>query len=159
MSAPEPSAERLEVHILATAGLVRRAYNLRLEALDLNITESGLLQYLTYQQPLTQSVLAHLLHIGRMATGTVVKGLIERGLLERTRDPDDGRAWLIRLTSAGEALASACSEIDREVVRALRAGLISEDQATLHRLLDTVRANAQQLSDVHKPPDDTSITP
>jgi len=144
---PGPSNERLEVHLLATAGLVRRAYNARLAPLGLNITESGLLQYLAYEQPLTQSDLAQRLHIGRMAAGTVVKGLIGRGLLVRGRDPEDGRAWLISLTPAGQELAAACIEVDREVTWSLRAGLSREQQEVLHRLLATVRANAGEAPD------------
>lgn len=147
MNEPTRSGERLEVHLLATAGLIRRAYDLRFDALGLNLTESGLLQYLAYEQPLTQSDLAQRLHIGRMAAGSVVKDLVQRGLLERSRDPHDARAWLIRLTPAGAELASTCIEIDREVVHGLRAGLSRSDQATLHRLLDTVRANALHLTD------------
>lgn len=119
----EAPTERLEVHLLATAGLVRRVYNLRFDALGLNLTEAGLLQYLSHEQPLTQSDLAQRLHIGRMAAGTVVKGLLARGLLDRSRDPNDARAWRISLTSAGDELATACMEIDRDVVHALRADL------------------------------------
>jgi DNA-binding MarR family transcriptional regulator len=150
---PSHAGERLEVNLIATAGLVRRSYDLRLAELGLNITESGLLQYLTYEQPLTQSDLAQRLHIGRMAAGSVVKDLLDRGLIERSRDPDDGRAWLIRLTAAGEELASTCIDVDDEVVRQLRADLSRDDQLVLHRLLDTVRANAQQLSDGLGAPD------
>ena len=147
MTEPSPSDERLEVHLLATAGLVRRAYNLRLAALGLNITESGLLQYLAYEQPLTQSELALRLHIGRMAAGSVVKGLVERGLLERERDPHDARAWAIRLTPSGSELAAACAEVDREVVRGLRADLTRDEQRALHRLLASVRGNARRLTE------------
>ncbi len=147
MSATPSPEERLEVHLLATAGLVRRAYNLRFASLDLNLTESALLQYLAYEQPLTQTDLAQRLHIGRMAAGGVVKGLLQRGLLARARDPRDARAWQIRLTAAGEALATACIEIDRDVVRELRTNLTREEQKTLHRLLSKVRHNAERLAD------------
>lgn len=153
MSEPGRSGEQLEVHLLATAGMVRRAYDLRLAALGLNITESGLLQYLSYEQPLTQSDLAQRLHIGRMAAGSVVKDLLGRGLLVRARDPQDARAWSVSLTPAGEQLASACAEVDDQVVRGLRAGLSRDDQRNLHRLLGTVRTNAQRVVDARSSSD------
>ncbi len=134
--------EQLEVQLLATARAVRRAYDERLAEIDLHITESGLLQTLELEGSLSQTALAAQLHIGKSAAGTFIDGMLRRGLIERRRDPDDGRVWLISNTRAGSQMARRCSEINVEVLRQLRAGLTRDDQRRLFALLARVRANA-----------------
>lgn len=94
--------DRLEVQLLATAGAIRRAYDQRLADLDLNLTESGLLQFLRFEGPMSQAALAARLHVGKMSASATVKGLRERSLVTRTPNPDDRRSWLIDLTEKGE---------------------------------------------------------
>lgn len=151
MSATDPDREPLEVHLLVTAGLVRRAYNARLAPHALNLTESGMLQFLAREQPMSQTELAERLHIGRMSAGSVVKSLLQRDLLERERDPDDARAWLIRLTRPGEELAAKCVEVNRAVVSVLRADLSRDDQRSLDQLLRAMRTNAVLLAEDEGP--------
>lgn len=147
MSTHDQPRHQLEVHLLATAGLMRRAYDARLAELGLNITESGLLQFLRYEQPLSQSELAERLHIGKMAAGTVVKALEKRALVRRERDPDDGRAWLITLTPTGDDAASACIDVDAQVVAELRTSVSKQDQRALRNVLDVIAANAIRVVD------------
>lgn len=137
---------QLEAHLLTTAGSVRRAYDARLSEIGLNITESGLLQFLHYEQPLSQSQLAQRLYIGKMAAGSVVKGLQQRDLVSRQRDPDDGRAWLISLTTAGAKAALDCIDIDRQVVTELRSNLSKDDQRELRRLLNHLASEAARIT-------------
>jgi DNA-binding MarR family transcriptional regulator len=146
MAETEDRREQLEVHLLATARAVRRAYDVRLAERDLHMTESGLLQILAIEGSLSQTALAGRLHIGRSAAGTFIEGLAARGLVERRRDPDDGRIWLISNTTAGAALARSCAEMNQEILRDLRAGLTRAEQRQLSTLLATVRTNADQLA-------------
>jgi DNA-binding MarR family transcriptional regulator len=134
--------EQLEVHLLATAGAVRQAYQRQLAPLGLNLTESGLLQFLHVDGPLSPTALAERLHIGKMSAGAAVKGLQERGLVTRHQNPDDRRSWLVALTGAGREAATACVQVDRTMVARLRTGLDRPQQQALRDLLATVRANA-----------------
>ena len=137
--------EQLEVHLLATARAVRRAYDTRLAELDLHMTESGLLQILAIDGPLSQTELATRLHIGRSATGSFIDGLLGRGLIRRDRDPGDGRVWRITNTPAGASMAAVCVTVNEEVLRGLRAELTRTDQRQLFALLAQVRTNADRL--------------
>ncbi len=140
--------EQLEVHLLATARAVRRAYDVRLTELDLHMTESGLLQILAAEVSLSQTELADRLHIGRSATGAFIEGLVARGFIERRRDPSDGRIWRISNTATGNELAGACSEMNQVIARELRSGLTRTEQHQMHILLAQIRANADGLGDV-----------
>ncbi len=138
----QPRRDRLEMHLLATAGVVRRAYDERLASVGLNLTESGLLQFLHIDGPMSQAELAARLHIGKMSAGATVKGLLARGLVQRSPNPEDRRAWLIGLTEDGGRAVDACIAIDRVVVAQLRAGLTRADQRALHESLAAIHRNA-----------------
>lgn len=138
----DPPREQLEMHLLATAGAIRRAYDHALEPLGLNLTESGLLQFLHVDGAQSQVALAARLHVGKMSAGATVKNLLARGLVTRQQNPDDRRSWLIELTPSGVEMVAACIRVDRHVVDRLRDGLDRPDMRILRQLLATVRSNA-----------------
>lgn len=139
--------KQLEVQLLVTGRAVRRAYNSRLKKLGLSMTESGLLQFIELEGAMTQSQLAGKLHIGRMATGTIIDGLVKRDLLKRERSPRDGRVWLVSATRSGIEMAKACKATNMQVLRELRSGLTSEETAALFAMLETIRSNSENMAD------------
>ncbi|MER6950789.1 MarR family winged helix-turn-helix transcriptional regulator [Nonomuraea sp. NPDC000554] len=64
-----------------------------------------------------------------------VSQLERRGLLERVRDPDDGRAWRIALTPEGADAAARCRQVTLEWFEAAVEGWPESDRAELARLL------------------------
>lgn len=54
-----------------------------------------------------QRELARTSGLDPMMTSQVVRALDQRGLVTRTDDPDDSRAWRLQLTPAGRAAATA----------------------------------------------------
>ena len=73
----------------------------------------------------------------------IVAGLVEHGYVERTPDPDDARACLVRVTAAGEDLLSGLRSRRTAELGARLARLAPEDRDTLlgaapalRRLLD-----------------------
>ncbi|WP_327085463.1 MarR family winged helix-turn-helix transcriptional regulator [Nonomuraea sp. NBC_01738] len=67
-------------------------------------------------------------------TRTVAK-LERQGLVERVRDPDDGRAWRIGLTGQGGDVAQVCMRVNMELFETAMAGWVPQDRAELTRLL------------------------
>jgi len=96
---------------------------------------------------------------GRMGTALPTMSLLvdrlgRAGLLERNRDPADGRRVLIRLTVAGERVVSARSLLDPERVRALLAALTPSERVQSVDALTALARAARRL-----PPQSTEGQP
>jgi MarR family transcriptional regulator for hemolysin len=142
-----PPWQRVESTLMATARAIRRAYEIRLAGLDLNLTEASLLAFLLESGSTSQSRLASRLGLGRAAAGLVVNNLEKRELIERRADPDDRRAWLIALRPQGVRVVKPILEID-EVLRAeLRCGISRPERQQLAGLLLRLQANIATVLD------------
>ena len=75
---------RVESTLMATARLIREAYDHRFAPLDLNLTHASILVYVSDFGPVTQTKIADHLGQGRAATGATLDRLQERGLVERS---------------------------------------------------------------------------
>lgn len=64
-----------------------------------------------------------------------LKSLVESGLVERTPDPVDGRASLIRATAAGEVLFKQNQDIQVEFFERVFSGWSADEQAEFEKLL------------------------
>src|ERR1700750_329525 len=100
---------------MATARLVREAYDRRLAPLDLTLTQALVLEYLSDFGPVTQTRIADHLHRGRAATGATIDRLHDRGLVDRRTNPDDRRVWLVELTPAGRVLVGEITAVDEKL--------------------------------------------
>lgn len=89
---------------------------------------------------LSQSVLGSVLGIARSGAMLLTDWFEERGLVERKRRPNDGRAWGLYLTRRGEQLVARTkarvAQCDLERARALSP----KERRELLRLLDKLAA-------------------
>lgn len=99
-----------------------------LKPFELTHVQFVLLASLTWLQtdgPVTQRDLAAHAVTDPMMTSQVLRALEQRALVVRAAHPDDGRAWAVRATRAGAALANrangAVEACDREFFAALGA--------------------------------------
>lgn len=67
----------------------------------LSVAESSALFRLERGGPATSSELARLEHISPQSMGATVAALLEYGLIERSRDPEDGRRIVLSITEVG----------------------------------------------------------
>ncbi len=136
---------RVEATLMATAGLVRAAFDTRLASLDLNLTQASLISYVAEFGRTSQTRLADQLGIGRAAIGSVVDQLQTRGLVERQPNPSDRRVWLVAVTSAGRELATKVAEVD-EVLRAdLRRGIGRAERQALAWVMTRLQQNVRSV--------------
>ena len=89
---------------------------------------------------LSQTVLGRVLGIARSGAMLMTDLLEERGLVERRRRPNDGRAWGLHLTRRGEQFAGTMKrrvlELDFK-----KAGLLTRtERRELQRLLEKLAA-------------------
>jgi DNA-binding MarR family transcriptional regulator len=114
--------------------IARTARRLRQEAgEELSPSQTAALATIDRHGPLTPSELAVRERIQRPTVTRIVARLEARGLVQRTRDPQDGRSSLVALTPAGrELLARGRTRKDAYLARRLRE-LDAEERATLQR--------------------------
>ena len=114
--------------------IARTARRLRQEAgAELSPSQTAALATIDRHGPLTPSELAVRERIQRPTVTRIVARLEEGGLVQRARDPQDGRSSLVALTPAGrELLARGRTRKDAYLARRLR-DLDAEERATLQR--------------------------
>jgi DNA-binding MarR family transcriptional regulator len=114
--------------------IARTARRLRQEAgAELSPSQTAALATIDRHGPLTPSELAVRERIQRPTVTRIVARLEEAGLVQRTRDPQDGRSSLVALAPAGrELLARGRTRKDAYLARRLRE-LDAEERATLQR--------------------------
>lgn len=88
------------------------------------------------QGALRVSALAEVVHADVSTVSRQVSTLVEHGLVERTPDPDDGRAQVLVVTDEGAALLTALRDGRDRWVQGLLADWSDDDVATLTHLLD-----------------------
>ena len=132
---------RVESTLMATARLVRLAFDTRLAPLNLNLTQASLLGYVSEFGATSQTDLADHLGIGRAAIGSVVDQLQARGLIERQPKPVDRRVWLVAITEGGKALANQINEVDQVLRAELRHGLGREERQALAWVMTRLQQN------------------
>lgn len=132
---------RVESTLMATARLVRVAFDARLAPLDLNLTQASLLGYVCEFGATTQTDLADHLGIGRAAIGAVVDRLEARGLVERRPKADDRRVWLVFITEAGRELSAQIADVDAVLRAELRRGIGREERQALAWVMTRLQQN------------------
>lgn len=132
---------RVESTLMATARLVRVAFDSRLATLDLNLTQASLIGYVAEFGSTTQTDLADHLGIGRAAIGTVIDRLQARGLVERQPKVDDRRVWLVTITDDGQELAGRINDVDQVLRAELRHGLGREERQALAWVMTRLQQN------------------
>jgi MarR family transcriptional regulator for hemolysin len=131
----------LESTLMATSRAIRRAYDLRLAPLGLNLSEASLLAFVRERGPMSQSQIAERIGMGRAAAGAVVDGLSARGLLERRLHPRDRRVWLVAVTEEAAPVVLQVEMIDKSLRDELREGIDREERQRLARTLVRLKAN------------------
>lgn len=114
--------------------IARTARRLRQEAgSELSPSQAAALATIDRHGPLTPSELADRERIKRPTATRVIAWLEEAGLVDRTRDPQDGRSSLVTLAPAGRVLLDRVrTRKDVYLARRLRE-LDPEERATLDR--------------------------
>jgi DNA-binding MarR family transcriptional regulator len=100
--------------------------------------------------PLRVSELARREAMTQPGVTILVNRLSEAGLAERVPDPTDGRASLVRITAAGEAVLTERHDLRAQILRARLADLDADDQrlliAALPAIERLVAANAESTN-------------
>lgn len=108
------------------------------------------LRHLLAWGPMRPSALAEVLATGASYVSKIVRKLEADGWVERTTDPSDGRATLIRLTAAGEVAAHGVYALGDRMIAEVLEGWPEEDvriytELTVRFVRDAIASNARML--------------
>jgi DNA-binding MarR family transcriptional regulator len=124
-------------YLLALAEVpTRRAFRQHVgEPFALRPVEFTLLIMLQVNQRASATQIRHALRMPAPHVTTLVDRLRARGLVQRTRDPHDGRAVRITLTPAGHALAGRLQAVSAHMEDGVQAVLTAAERTQLRQLL------------------------
>ncbi|MCZ2858714.1 MarR family winged helix-turn-helix transcriptional regulator [Blastococcus sp. VKM Ac-2987] len=124
--------------LMRVARTQRRRWREALAPWDLSPHQARALRVVCERDGVRLSDLAESLHIAPRSATEVADGLQERGLVERSPDPGDRRAVLLRPTAAGRRVRAEVGRARTADSADLFARLGPEDRATLARILRTL---------------------
>ena len=141
---PAANPEILErLHLLVSAFHRRMHEAVREDGEGLAPMEARTLRFLAHHDGSTQRDMTQ--HTGRdkAQIARIVKALLERGLVQSTPDPEDGRSQRLRLTAAGRAMQRRMQQHRARFEQALARGFEESEQAALVAQLDRMVANVR----------------
>lgn len=113
---------------------------------ELTLPETSALSRLDRGGPATSSDLARLERISPQSMGATVAALLERGLIARERDPQDGRRILLSVTEAGRELVRARRGARTQLIaRALRDRFTPAELAQVRAVLPLLERLADKI--------------
>jgi len=121
--------------LMRVARTQRRRWREALAPWDLSPHQARALRVVSERDGVRLSDLAEALHIAPRSATEVADGLQQRGLVERTPDPGDRRAVLLRLTAEGRRVRDEADHARATANEELLSRLPADDRATLARLL------------------------
>lgn len=144
------AAVDLSTHPGHLARRLQQAHTLLWHALVSKETTSPQFAVLTVvaeRDDLDQRTVGEIIGLDRSTTAEIVTRLCDRGLVQRVRDPADGRRNLLRLTQAGRALQRQTARRAARMNKVLMSPLDDGEQRVLLELMRRLVSAADSYRD------------
>jgi DNA-binding MarR family transcriptional regulator len=146
ISGTVPDVTEVAGKLRVTVGLVVRKLKQAPGAGELTLAESSALGRLERNGPATSSDLARVERISPQSMGVTVAALLERGLVERSRDPQDGRRIVLTITEEGRRTVHDRRGARTELIAAaLRDGFSDDELGQLLAAASLLERLAEKL--------------
>jgi DNA-binding MarR family transcriptional regulator len=89
--------------------------------------------------------LSHYQNVKKNTVSSLLSGLEEQGLIERTINPDDKRGFNIRITPAGKELILSSAPERIRFLNQITSGLTNEEKLEMNRLLLKLRTSLMKF--------------
>lgn len=142
--------ETFPFEIGETAHALRKAFDRKAVGLGVTRAQWKVLFRLTRQPGLRQVELADLLDIEPITLCRIVDRLEEAGLVERTSDPSDRRAWRLHVTVSAQPLIDKLRAVADELSGEAFAGIDPKDIETARQVLARARENASRSGIINR---------
>jgi DNA-binding MarR family transcriptional regulator len=141
-----PDAREVAAALQVSIGLlIRRLRQVQPEG-ELTLAETSALSRLDRGGPATSSDLAKQDRISPQSMGATLAGLEQRGLVERQRDPEDGRRVVLSVSDAGRRVVNDRRGVRTEqIAAALRAGFTAGELGQLLGVAPLLERLAERL--------------
>lgn len=133
-----------------TAHSLRKAFTRRAAALGVTGAQWRVLFKLSLRPGLRQVELADMLDVEPITLTRILDRLQEAGLIERSPDPADRRAWRLHVTAKAEPLVEKLREIADDLTAEAFAGVNNQDVQTVRRVLAQVRDNVGRSAPIDR---------
>lgn len=136
--------------IIEVARLLRQRFETALARAGLDVTpgEARTLRYVSMNPGLRQAALAEMMSVEPMTLVGFLDRLENRGLVERSTDPTDRRAKLIRATKKAEPLIHRIEEVANQTRRDATSGLDRDEVEAVRSGLAHMRAEMVRVEEV-----------
>jgi DNA-binding MarR family transcriptional regulator len=142
--------ENILPEIGETAHALRKAFTRRAASVGVTGAQWKVLFKLTLKPGLRQTDLADLLDIEPITLTRIIDRLQEAGLVERTPDPSDRRAWRLHVTAKAQPVVGKLRAIADEMTAEAFAGIDPKDIEVTRTVLAQVRERAGQFGVVSR---------
>ena len=142
--------ETLPFEIGETAHALRKAFDRLAVGLGVTRAQWKVLFKLTRKPGLRQVELADMLDLEPITLCRIVDRLEEAGLVERTRDPEDRRAWKLHVTAKARPLIEKLQEVGAVLVEQAFAGIDPKDIEIARKVLAQARENAVRCAAMNR---------
>lgn len=139
--APAPMTTALSTYFLIQQinRLIVQRIDELLEDEDLTARQFLILDMLASHEPISSAELARKSHMTAQAMGESLKGLLARGLIDRTSSEGNARILLVQRSAAGRQVFVRCNKVVRDSEREMFSCLQKGDLARLRGGLSLVR--------------------
>ena len=124
-------------------GCVRTAFDQRMKPLGITRSQWWVLSGVSRHgdNGITQTELASVLDLGKVALGGLIDRLESRGFVKRLADPEDRRVNRVHLTQKGHTVLDKMAHVGFEMNSKIMKGIVAERQHLLAELLGTMKQN------------------
>ncbi|CAN5437853.1 hypothetical protein BH10ACT10_BH10ACT10_03920 [soil metagenome] len=151
LTEPIPAPDTAEDALMSLMMALGRRMRQRQPGDAIDYSAFPILKLLTHQGPMRLSALAQVLGLDASTVSRHARQLEDKGLLERTEDPDDGRASRVAVSPHGSTCLSEAFETRRHVVSDALDGWSAEERETLRTLLHRLVQSLMVQSDTPAP--------
>ena len=142
LTEPIPAPETAEDALMSLMMALGRQMRHRQPGDVIDYSAFPILKLLTHQGPMRLSAVAQVLGLDASTVSRHARQLEDRGLLERTGDPDDGRASRVAISEAGNDCLARAFESRRLLMSTAMEGWTDDERDTLrgllHRLVESL---------------------
>lgn len=141
MLTDKDSIDRISATLNSTSRLTIAYLDNVLAPLNLTASNYYFILKIARAKALTQEQLFKQIQLSPSNVTRRLDQLINRGLIEKQRDPNDGRGWLINLTATGQALVPQLNQILADANATMFDGVTTQQQDQLVTILQQISQN------------------